>query len=80
MGMNTKIYKGQIKIGNNSYHVEVINGIRYIEGKTIDEFFLTLPIEEVNKLYHIGKQAIEDEKDGLQDTDCGYQQMLNNLK
>lgn len=76
----TNIHKGQIKIGNNSYQVEVIDGIRYVDGKTIDEFFDTLPIEDVMKFYHIGKQAIEDEKDGLQNIDCGYQQMLKNMK
>lgn len=80
MGMGTKTYEGQIKICDKSYHAAVIDGIMYIEGKTIDEFFNTLTIEEIRKLYHIGKQAIEDEKDGLQDVDCGYQQMLNNMK
>lgn len=51
----SKVYKGQITIGDTTYQVEVINDIRYIEGKTIDEFFDTLPIEDVLKLSHIGK-------------------------
>lgn len=34
----SNIHKGQITVGNKTYQVEVIDGIRYVDGKTIDEF------------------------------------------
>lgn len=37
-----KTYKGKINIGNKDYNCEVIDGIRYIEGKTVSKFVETL--------------------------------------
>lgn len=39
--------KGKITIGGKTYECEVIDGIRYVDGKTIDEFMRTLPIEDI---------------------------------
>lgn len=42
-------YKGKLTLGNKEYECEVIDGVRYIDGKTVDEFYNELPIEEVIK-------------------------------
>ena len=37
-----KIYKGKINFGDKEYECEVINGIRYVEGKTVSKFIENL--------------------------------------
>lgn len=37
-------YKGKLTLGNKEYECEVIDGVRYIDGKTVDEFYNELPI------------------------------------
>lgn len=41
MKQDTK-FKGIAKIGDNVYSCYVIDGVRYIDGKTVDEFIKTL--------------------------------------
>lgn len=52
-------YKGKITLGNKEYECEVIDGVRYIDGKTVDEFYNELPIEEVIKLVRVGFEALK---------------------
>lgn len=42
----------------------MIDGVRYIDGKTVDEFYNELPIEEVIKLVRVGFEALKAEKNG----------------
>ena len=57
-------YKGKLTLGNKEYECEVIDGVRYIDGKTVDEFYNELPIEEVIKLVRVGFEALKAEKNG----------------
>lgn len=49
--------KGKISIGGKTYECEVIDGIRYVDGKTIDEFMDTISIEDVMNLAIVGSSA-----------------------
>ena len=55
-------YKGKLTLGNKEYECEVIDGVRYIDGKTVDEFYNELPIEEVIKLVRVGFETLKAEK------------------
>ena len=57
-------YKDKLTLGNKEYECEVIDGVRYIDGKTVDEFYNELPIEEVIKLVRVGFETLKAEKNG----------------
>lgn len=57
-------YKGKLTLRNKEYECEVIDGVRYIDGKTVDEFYNELPIEEVIKLVRVGFETLKAEKNG----------------
>ena len=58
------IYKGQITLCGITYNVEVINGVRYINGKTVPDFVDTLSIEQVREFAKIGARALDAERNG----------------
>lgn len=61
----TKQYKGQIRVAGRTYECEVINGVRYIDGKTVEEFYQSLdPITRM-KFALLGAAAIDCEKQGV---------------
>lgn len=61
----TKQYKGQICIAGRTYECEVINGVRYIDGKTVEEFYQSLdPITRM-KFALLGAAVIDCEKQGI---------------
>lgn len=61
----TKQYKGQIRVAGRTYECEVIDGVRYIDGKTVEEFYQSLdPITRM-KFALLGATAIDSEKQGV---------------
>lgn len=54
----------EIQIGTKKYSCEVKDGVRYIDGKTVDEFLKMLPLDEVIKMAKVGTMALEDEIQG----------------
>jgi hypothetical protein len=75
--MKNKTYTGQVSIGDKNYDCEVIDGVRYIDGKTVDEFYNTLPVEEIIKLAMVGVAAIENEKKRIPISPTGIYNNLN---
>lgn len=57
-----KIYKGKLKFGNKTYECEVRDGIRYIDGKTVDEFLATLDEGYGKLLSGIGQKILSGKK------------------
>ena len=47
-----KKYKGTVRIDGKEYPCEVKNGVRYINGMTVDEFYNTLPLDVVLMCTH----------------------------
>ena len=60
-----KVYKGTVFIGGKNYPCEVINGERFIDGKTVEQFFATLGPNEVSDLAEIGRRALANEAEGI---------------
>lgn len=58
------IYKGQLTLCGITYCVEVINGVRYINGKSVSDFVDTLSIEQVREFAKIGARALDAERNG----------------
>lgn len=69
--------KSVVNIGGQNYEVEVKNGIRYIDGKTVDEFLETLDTETLLKASRVGKMAIDDEIKGVTPAKGKYQYYIN---
>lgn len=65
MGNGDKEYKDKVLIGGKEYACEVIDGVRYIDGKTTDEFVRTLDIDTIRNLSVVGFCAVECEKKGV---------------
>lgn len=57
------IYKGQLTLCGITYCVEVINGVRYINGKTVPDFVDTLSIEQVRKVASDALQSLVELKE-----------------
>lgn len=61
----TKQYKGQIRVAGQTYECEIIDGARYIDGKTVEEFYQSLdPITRM-KFALLGAATIDCEKQGV---------------
>ena len=58
------IYKGQLTLCGITYCVEVINGVKYINGKSVSDFVDTLSIEQVREFAKIGARAVDAERNG----------------
>lgn len=71
--------KGEITIAGETHEVEVRDGIRLIDGKSVDEFLSKLTQDDVRKLAEVGKQALIDEKLGSIRRPNQYQDALINL-
>lgn len=59
-------HKGKVTIAGVEYSCEVIDGVRYIDGKTVGEFLKTLSREAVFNLAAVGSVAVKAERDGLE--------------
>jgi hypothetical protein len=70
----------EIKIDGKTYPCEVIDGERFIDGKTADEFMRSLPPETLMRLAQVGKTALKDERDGKQKEFNNYQGELSALE
>lgn len=71
-------HKGEVWIDGVKYSCEVKNGERFIDGKTIDEFYKSLPIDTICRLAKIGLTAYKDKLTGNTDTD--YQGDLSQME
>lgn len=60
--MEQKEYRGAVRIGGKEYPCKVVDGVRYINGLTVNDFFNTLDIDTIINLAKIGEAAIEFEK------------------
>ena len=69
----SKKYKGRVQIGKKFYDVEVKNGERFIDGKTIYEFMETLNEDDLLRMAVVGKMAINDERIGIKPPKGKYQ-------
>ncbi len=49
-------------IDGRKINCAVVNGVRYIDGKTVDEFLKTCNPDEVALLVSIGKRALAKER------------------
>lgn len=58
-------YEAKLKLWGKEYDVAVINGERFIDGKTVEEFMKTLTPDELTKSAIIGIEALRDERKGL---------------
>ena len=67
------IHKGKIRIGKTTYDCEVKNGIRYVDGMTVEKFWGTLSEEDKLTMEKVGKMALEDEKKGITPPKGKYQ-------
>ena len=63
----------KVQIGSKFYDAEVKKGIRYIDGKTVDEFARTLNKADIAKMVTVGKMAVEDELTGTNPPKGKYQ-------
>jgi hypothetical protein len=72
-----KEYKSKIILNDKEYDVEVKNGVRFIDGKTVDEFMKGLDTITLLEFAEVGKIALADEKNG---TTRSYQNMMNDFK
>ena len=57
-----KVYKGKITFGDKTYDCEVRDGVRYIDGKTVEEFLSTLDQGYTNLLVHKGREVLSGKK------------------
>lgn len=71
----TQKYKGKFKLNGKQYSCEVINGIAYIDGKTVSEFVKTLDSVTLSEFAKVGRQALIDEKNGTKPN--SYQGMMD---
>lgn len=55
---------GKINFGGKDYHFEIKNGVKYVEGKTIDEFIETLSHEDKIASMKLGMVAMNDMEKG----------------
>ncbi len=70
-------FKGSFVLDGKIYKCEVINGIRYVEGKTVRQFFETLTDEQKRRFAVVGKLALKDERLGVKPPKNKYQYYLN---
>lgn len=59
-----KVFKGKATISGRTYDVEVRDGIRYIDGVTVDEFHKRLSESEIRDLARVGAEAVDAEREG----------------
>jgi hypothetical protein len=71
--------EGHIQLNGKQYLVEVIDGERFIDGKTVEEFFQSLDADETNDLAIIGIKALKDEREGRNQQNNDYQTLANKL-
>lgn len=75
MEKNKDYLKGNITLNGKKYSVEVINGKRLIDGKTVEEFVKSLDTITVAELANVGFQALKDENNGTKTN--SYQKMMD---
>ena len=67
--------KDKVRINGIEHEVEVIGGVRYIDGITVDKWLEKANILELQDICKIGQQALIDEQKGTKPR--GYQKMMN---
>lgn len=60
----TKKYEGVVELGGKKFTVSVVDGVRYIEGQTIDEFMESCSTETLHALSKLGAIAMQDSISG----------------
>ncbi len=54
----TKLFS--VKIAGKNYLMQIINGVQFIDGMTIDKFIDTLPISDVVDFARVGYEIVKD--------------------
>lgn len=57
-----KVYKGKITFNDKTYDCEVKDGVRYIDGKTVDEFLKTIQPDFTPLLIKKGVETLTGKK------------------
>jgi len=70
-------YVGAVDINGKKYNVEVRNGERFIDGKTVEEFMKTLDENTVQRAARVGRMAIKDELGSTKYAKGKYQYYIN---
>ena len=60
-----------ITISGKTYNIEIKNGIKYVDGKNIDNFINSLPLESIIEMAKVGHATLKGES--------SPQQMANEL-
>lgn len=68
-------YTGTIRLAGKDYKVKVVNGVRYIDGKTVDDFIKTVDTQTFLDLAELGKKALDDEVN--ENKSSSYQGFMN---
>lgn len=71
------IRSGRVRILGKIYACTVINGERFIDGKTVEKFMQTLPLETVAQFAVLGCIALSDEKQGRKRKNGAYQKFID---
>jgi len=66
-----------VDVNGKKYAVEIRGGVRFIDGKTVEEFCATLDKDTLLRASRIGKMAIEDEIKGIKPPKGKYQYYIN---
>lgn len=72
-----KKFKSKFVLDGKTYECEVIDGVRYVEGKMVDEFFETLADDQKLRFARVGKMALDGEKRGIKPPKKKYQYYIN---
>lgn len=69
--------KGSFELDGTTYQCEVKDGARYVEGKTVDEFYETLTFDQKLRFSRVGREALKDERLGVKPLNGKYEAMVN---
>lgn len=75
--MKPEIYAGRLRIGGKIYACSVIDGVPYIDGKTVEEFEKTLSWADRIACAIVGKRVVENVKSGKKKSEREYQELMD---
>jgi hypothetical protein len=76
--MEKKSYTGVFTLAGKKYTCQVVNGVRFVEGKPIEEFLDSLPISEKLELIQVGLKVVKNDNTSPQKVLNEIHQSKNN--
>jgi len=73
-----KSHNGVFTLAGKKYTCQVVNGVRFVEGKPIEEFLESLPISEKLELVQVGLNVTKDKNTSPQKVLNEIHQSKNN--